>query len=89
MKIKYTKKFSQDIDKIKNQTTVKKRLWKLIQQIKETKELTTLKDVKKIQGYTEYFRIKVGDYRLGVKMKRDTVDMVRFLHRKEIYRYFP
>ncbi|MCF6290287.1 MAG: type II toxin-antitoxin system RelE/ParE family toxin, partial [Desulfobacterales bacterium] len=89
VKIRYTKKFSKDLDKIKDQAIVKKRLLVLIQTMKEVDELTVLKDVKKIQGYTEYFRLKVGDYRLGLKMTEGAIEMIRFLHRKDIYRRFP
>ncbi|GIK72728.1 MAG: hypothetical protein BroJett021_17160 [Chloroflexota bacterium] len=39
--------------------------------------------------FERYYRIRVGDYRLGLALEGDTVILVRFLHRKEIYRYFP
>jgi len=34
------------------------------------------------------WRIKIGDYRIGVEIKKDTVIFVRILHRKDIYKYF-
>jgi mRNA-degrading endonuclease RelE of RelBE toxin-antitoxin system len=34
--------------------------------------------------------VKVGDYRLGMEMvSNKEVTLRRFLHRKDIYRYFP
>jgi mRNA interferase RelE/StbE len=36
-----------------------------------------------------YYRIRLGDYRVGLKIENNTVCFVRFLHRKDIYRYFP
>jgi len=42
-----------------------------------------------VKGFPGYFRIRVGDYRLGFSFHNDTVTLIRFLHRKEIYRYFP
>jgi mRNA interferase RelE/StbE len=46
--------------------------------------------IKKIEGYESYYRMKVGDYRLGMELVsiREVV-LLRFLHRKDIYRYFP
>ncbi|HEY4721787.1 MAG TPA: type II toxin-antitoxin system RelE/ParE family toxin [Anaerolineae bacterium] len=46
-------------------------------------------NIKKLQGGTNYYRIRVGDYRVGLVVESDTVTFVRFLHRKDIYRYFP
>jgi mRNA-degrading endonuclease RelE of RelBE toxin-antitoxin system len=31
----------------------------------------------------------LGDYRLGLVIEDDIVTLVRILHRKDIYRYFP
>ena len=51
--------------------------------------LAEMNDVRKIQGYEEYYRIRIGDYRLGVKVTKDWIEMLRFLHRKDMYKKFP
>ncbi|MFN7201715.1 MAG: type II toxin-antitoxin system RelE family toxin [Aphanizomenon sp.] len=33
--------------------------------------------------------MRVGNYRIGISVNNDLVTLVRILHRKEIYRYFP
>lgn len=43
----------------------------------------------KLEGYDSYYRLRVGDYRIGIKTENDVVIFMRVLHRKEIYRYFP
>jgi mRNA interferase RelE/StbE len=48
-----------------------------------------LVNLKKLKADGNYYRIKSGDYRIGLIIKNDTVHFVRLLHRKEIYRYFP
>ncbi|WP_202218315.1 type II toxin-antitoxin system RelE/ParE family toxin [Okeania sp. KiyG1] len=48
-----------------------------------------MRNIKKLKGEEEYYRIRVGDYRLGIKVNDGIVFFVRILHRKEIYRYFP
>ncbi len=46
--------------------------------------------IKKIEGYKSYYRIRMGDYRLGLEaISNKEVVLLRFLHRKDIYRYFP
>ena len=89
MDILYGKKFSKDIDEIRNDPNTRKRLLEVIQKIKEIKSLSEMKGVRKIQGYSDYFRIKLGDYRLGIKLDQNKIELIRFLHRKEIYRRFP
>jgi len=89
MEIFYGKRFSKDLDAIRDETKVRKRLLELIEQIKGISSLRDVKDVKKIEGYSDYFRIKMGDYRLGIKLAKNRIELIRFLHRKEIYRRFP
>lgn len=89
MNILYTKRFSKDLDAIRHESKIKKRLLDLIGQIKKVNVLSDITGVKKIEGYQSYFRIRIGDYRLGVKATGNSVEMIRFLHRKEIYRRFP
>ena len=89
MKLLYGKRFSKDLDAIRHEAKVKKHLLELIERIKETDSLANLKGVRKIEGYQNYFRIKVGNYRLGIKLTKKRIELIRFLHRKEIYRRFP
>ena len=89
MEILYGKKFSKDLDVLRNDPDTRKRLLEIIQKIKEIKSFSDMKGVRKIQGYSNYFRIKLGDYRLGMKLDQNRIELIRFLHRREIYRRFP
>ncbi len=89
MDISYGRRFSKDLDIIRNERKVRKKLLTLINVIKEADSLKELSGVRKIEGYSDYFRIKLGDYRLGLKACKNKVELIRFLHRKEIYRKFP
>jgi mRNA interferase RelE/StbE len=89
MNILYTKSFSKDLDAIRNESKIKERLSDLIGQIKRVDMLTDIPGVKKMEGSPGYSRIRVGDYRLGIKVTENDIEMIRFLHRKEIYRRFP
>ena len=89
MNILYAKRFSKDLDAISHESKIKKRLLDLIEQIKRVDVLSDMSGLKKIEGYPGYFRIRVGDYRLGIKVTENDIEMIRFLHRKEIYRRFP
>lgn len=47
--------------------------------------------VQKLRGYETYYKIRVGDYRLGLHIDIDNqiIEFQRLLHRREIYRKFP
>ena len=88
MKVIYLESFERDIKKLK-QKRVKTSLLNMINDIKACESMDGIKNLKKIKGAKEFYRIKMGDYRLGIKIEKETITFVRFLHRKEIYRYFP
>ncbi|MCA4896860.1 MAG: type II toxin-antitoxin system RelE/ParE family toxin [Cytophagales bacterium] len=43
----------------------------------------------KMEGAKNAFRLRVGDYRIGLYLEGDSVVLSRVLNRKEMYRYFP
>jgi hypothetical protein len=46
-------------------------------------------NVKKLKGAANAFRIRLGDKRIGFYLADDTVQFMRCLDRKEMYRVFP
>lgn len=88
MELLYAKRFSKDLDSIQKEPT-RKALLKAIKAMKEADSISQIKAVKKIEGYQDYYRIRIGEYRLGIKIAGNTVELIRFLHRKDIYKRFP
>lgn len=45
----------------------------------------------KLVGYHTYYKIRFGNYRVGLRIDIDTeqIEFQRVLHRREIYRKFP
>ena len=48
-----------------------------------------LPNLKRIESSGKYYRIRLGEYRLGLVFENGAVTFVRCLQRKNIYRYFP
>lgn len=48
-----------------------------------------ISQLKKLKGYKQYYRIRIGDYRIGIKIETEVVIFVDIAHRKNIYRIFP
>ncbi len=88
MKVEFKKSFIRDLKKLKNKS-LHQRLAEKIEQVEQTDSLLSVTSLEKIKGVDDYYRIRIGNYRVGLKLNNDTVLFVRFLHRKEIYRYFP
>jgi mRNA interferase RelE/StbE len=42
-----------------------------------------------MKGHPEYFRVRIGDYRLGLKRINGGARIMRFLSRGDIYPKFP
>jgi len=88
MKILFEKSFLKDIRKLRD-NQAKEQIARIIDEIKEADSIDKLPNVKKMKGHPSAFRIRVGDYRLGLFIEDDQVIMSRFLHRKDIYKLFP
>jgi mRNA interferase RelE/StbE len=70
MKIFYTKKFSKDLDKISNDLSLQKNILVIIDLVKQANTIFELTNIKKIQGYNDYYRMRLGDYRLGKSIQK-------------------
>lgn len=88
MKVEFLKQFSRDLDSITS-LLVKKRVKNLILRIEATDNLSGIPDTKKLKGHRNAFRIRLGDYRLGIFLIKDTIVFARILNRKDIYDSFP
>ncbi len=88
MQLRFDKAFEKDIRKLSDKE-VRERLREKIYALKSVDSLNEIAGLKKIKGYTDYYRLRIGDYRLGLEIEGQTLALVRFLHRKEIYKRFP
>lgn len=88
MKTNFLKSFTRDLKKIKD-TGLLERIAQTIEAVETTPSLADLPNLTKISGADDFFRIRVGDYRIGIHLDGDVVTFVRCLNRKDIYRYFP
>ncbi|NIJ53391.1 type II toxin-antitoxin system RelE family toxin [Dyadobacter arcticus] len=87
MKYEYAKSFIRDTKKVPEDT--KSGIKSLVESVGLVEHFGQLSNVKKMKGYSNAFRIRIGDYRVGVLLEEDNLILTRVLHRKEIYKYFP
>lgn len=89
MNIEYSEQFLKDLKKLKNTAhylTIKRLCF---DELPEYEALSSVGHVKKIRGYKSYYRIRIEDYRVGIKDEGEVIVLMRVLHRKDIYRVFP
>ena len=90
MKTEFKDSFLKDIRSIKDKKLLS-RLEQFILAVENVDNLSQIPNLKKLKGQKNkvYYRSRIGDYRVGLIIQQDIVVFVRFLNRKEIYRYFP
>ena len=88
MLVEVASSFNKDISKLKDKKLLL-AIKSALQLIESSSSLTEIPHLKKLTGTSNYFRLRISDYRMGIFVENNTVTIVRFLHRKEIYRYFP
>jgi mRNA interferase RelE/StbE len=90
VKTEFKNSFLKDIRTIKDKD-LRYRLEQFIVAVETIDNPIDIPNLKKIKGQKSnfYYRSRIGNYRVGLIIKQDTVVFVRFLSRKEIYRYFP
>ena len=89
MKVEFDKSFYKSLDKIQDKKTLQK-IRKIILECESASQISDILNVKKLSGYTYYFRIKTGNYRIGFQLMGKSV--LRFIivtHQKDIYNKFP
>ena len=88
MNVEFLKRFSKDLDDIKNKS-VKQTVIRLIELMEAVDALDKIPNTKKLKGHKSAYRTRIADYRVGFFFENSTILLARFLHRKDIYKIFP
>ncbi|WP_425575665.1 type II toxin-antitoxin system RelE family toxin [Nemorincola caseinilytica] len=88
MLIEVTSSFNKDISKLRDRKLIL-AVKTALQQLESASSLAELSNLKKLQGTSNYYRLRIHDHRMGIYVDNNKVTIARFLHRKDIYRYFP
>lgn len=88
MKVEVQKSFEKDIAKVNDKQLARKVL-ATISELEAYETLSEIPHLKKLKEKGHYYRIRVGNHRIGIKIVNETIILIRFLDRKDIYKYFP
>jgi mRNA interferase RelE/StbE len=89
MNISFDKSFYKSLDKLHDKS-IAKSLEEILISLQKAKSLSDVRNIKKLRGFKNFYRIRIGDYRLGFELeKAQSIRMIVLAHRKDVYKKFP
>ena len=89
MIVNFDRSFSKSLDKSKDRQAIEK-LKELITKMETVKSISDLSAVKPMKGHAGFFRVRLGDYRVGfAQTAHNEILLILIAHRKDIYKRFP
>lgn len=89
LKVQYRQLFLKDLKKLNKQPIYSQIIQLTFYTLPNLKDLREITNIKAMKGYPNRYRIRIGDYRIGIEVREDIIEIMRVLHRKKFYRYFP
>ncbi len=88
MNTAFRESFVRDLRRITDQRILA-RVQAVIEAVEAADSLSEVSHLKKLRSGGDCYRVRIGDYRIGLVSRGELATFVRCLHRKEIYRFFP
>lgn len=88
MKVVFSHNFLKTLKRLKDDR-LKSEILSVIDGLEAAQTIKDIPNLKKLKGFSVYFRIRIGDYRMGIKIEQDIIHVAAFEHRKDIYKQFP
>ncbi|CAD5974365.1 Toxin RelE3 [Planktothrix tepida] len=89
LEVQYRQAFLKDLKQLKSSTSYQRIYEVAFTTLAAINTLEEISDIKAMKGYSCRYRIRIGDYRIGIEVNGDVIEVMRVLHRREFYRYFP
>ena len=88
LKYRYNKKFLNDLSQIPKKQRLKIETF-VFSEVMKYKAPNDIPNLNKLKGYTNYYKIRFGNYRAGIRLTENILIFERILHRKELYKFYP
>jgi mRNA interferase RelE/StbE len=89
VKTAFRESFDSDLSAITDAALLLRHIKKAVEQVEAARTFQQIQNLKRLEAAGKYYRIRLGEYRLGFVFENGAVTFIRCLHRKEVYRYFP
>jgi mRNA interferase RelE/StbE len=86
----FSNSFGRDLKKIVNKT-VKAEIKQIILSVESANSIIDIPKLKKLKSGKDgiFYRIRTGEYRIGITVINDLVTFHAVMQRKDFYKYFP
>lgn len=88
MNVDFSRTFEKDLQTIHDPKLLR-RIRRVIGEVREARALAMVRNIKRLETKRAYYRVRIGNFRLGFELIGGRVLLLRCLDRKEIYRHFP
>jgi mRNA interferase RelE/StbE len=88
MRIEITRKFQKQVEACKD-GAIRTKVLHVISEVISAEAIGQISNIKKLTGYKNMYRIRIGSYRVGISIDQNTVTFAAFKHRSAIYKSFP
>ena len=87
--VEYTRKFLKELAALP--VEIQSRVEPIVFEALESADPFKLGYLEKMKGYSDKYKIRIGDYRIGITLDKNSQTIIceRIAHRREIYRIFP
>ncbi len=72
MKVEFLQSFSRDLDKIKQKKIIR-QIGHFINELENLGTLNEISHLRKLSGFKNAFRIRIGDYRIGIFIENNVI----------------
>ena len=88
MEVRFDDKFNRDLRRIRD-SALRRRVGHAIEGVEAAPTISEIPGIERTRARGRFYRIRVGDYRIGLEVEGDVVILVRFGHRSDVYKSFP
>jgi mRNA interferase RelE/StbE len=88
MIVKYNKNFLKELNKLPNNISANIENF-VFETLPKNDNLQSVGKIEKLSGHKNCFKVRFGNYRVGIKKQDDEIIIATVKHRKEIYKFFP
>jgi mRNA interferase RelE/StbE len=88
MTVQYTTKFLKQLSRIPASERSRMELF-IFSKLPRLVSVGDTGKIERMVGHPGFYKIRFGDYRVGLQQQGDILILKAVMHRKDIYKYFP
>ena len=88
MEIRRERRFARDLRRLRSDQ-IRRRVRSKLEEMEAAPSLAQVRSVKRTAGSENHYRVRIGDFRIGLEMDGEIAILQRFGPRDGFYRGFP